>query len=101
MQRVGKCKQISGETTWLSNFLACCNWPSLKEFFKLYLGQGKCKGFPETEAFGVDEKKGLICKLDKQTSKVDRKQGGVRGAERAHKDHFLSTHQWIWPLQAG
>lgn len=91
MQGVGECKQISEETTWLSNFRACCNWPSLKEFFELYLCQGKCKGFPETEAFGVDEKKGLICKLDKQTSKVDRKQGW--GASRElHTDNLLFWH---------
>lgn len=51
-----ECKQISEETTWLSNFRACCNWPGLKEFSKLYLCQGKCKRFPETEAFRMEER---------------------------------------------
>lgn len=74
-----ECKQISEESTWLSNFQACCNWPSLKEFFKLYLGQGKCKHFPETEAFGEEEKKGLVCKPGKQTSKLHRKAGEQGG----------------------
>jgi hypothetical protein len=48
----GECKQISEEISWLSSFRACCNWPRLKEFSKLYLGQGKCRCFPETGVQG-------------------------------------------------
>lgn len=46
---------------------------------KLYLGQGKCKRFPETEAFGVEEKKELFGNPGRQTSKVDRKAGEQGG----------------------
>lgn len=51
------CKQIPKETTWLSDFRACCYWPGLKEFSELHLCQGKCKSFPKT----VVEGHGLIC----------------------------------------
>lgn len=48
-------KQTLDETTWLRNFRACCNWPGLKEFCKLYLCQENANASLK-QVFRVDER---------------------------------------------